>query len=431
VKLLISIVALAAALALTGRPVFAQTVPAVTQNAGTTVITQDDPAAPLVNVTLVVPAGLDRQTMAQNGLAALTAYTVLETPVDGTPLIDAVRARGGSITVTMDPTDVRYAIEALAADAPAVVDMARRALAAPSFTPKTVSAARSLLGTKIAESQQVALQVGLDMLSGSVAPSANVGMPALGVPSALAQFGPQDVRTFYGQFYRRTGSYISIAGRSDALEPAMLQSLAQTLPAGATSAVNVNIPRLQGTSHQLVAHRDVPAPWLIAQYPAPSIGSKDYATMLVLAAFMQRTLSDISEVPGVVSPTYASRAVGALYQYDTAVPNLTVYVNGSVGDANRAFSTALSIASILAATRLEGSIDTFKSLAAGQFLSDSSTLASRAWLAVVFVSHGQSPNYQQQTLQAIQNTTAADLQRVARQYLGSPTIALVLPREKS
>jgi predicted Zn-dependent peptidase len=431
VKLPIGLAVLAAAFALTGRPVLAQTVPAVTQGSGVTVITQADPAAPLVDVTLVVPAGLDRQTMAQNGLAALTAQTVLETPVDGTPLTDAVRAHGGSVKVTIDPSDVRYVVEALPSDAPVVLDMVRRALAAPSFTPKTVGAARSRLETKIAVSQQVALQVGLDMLSGTDARSANAGMPPLGVPSALAQFGPDDVRTFYGQYYRRGGSYVSIAGRSDAISAAALQSFAQTLPLGATSAVTVNVPRLQGTSHQLVAHRDVPSPWLIAQYPAPAIGSKDYGTMLVLAAFMQRTLSDISEVPGVVSPTYASRAVGALYQYDTAVPNLTVYVNGSVGDANRAFSTALSIAGILAATRLEGSIDTFKSLAAGEFLNTSSTLASRAWLAVVFVSHGQSPNFEQQTLQQIQNTTPADLQRVARQYLDNPTIALVLPREKS
>jgi predicted Zn-dependent peptidase len=34
-------------------------------------------------------------------------------------------------------------------------------------------------------------------------------------------------------------------------------------------------------------------------------------------------------------------------------------------------------------------------------------------------------------LQAIASTTPADVQRVARVYLGNPSIALVLPREES
>jgi zinc protease len=405
--------------------------PLVSQLNGVTVISQPDPATSLVEVLFVVRAGLDRQTMAQNGLAALTAQTILETPVDGVPLEKAIEAHGGSVGVSVDPTSVRFSIQALAADAPAVLGMAQRAIAAPAFTPAAVAAARSALGTKIAQSQQFALQVGLDMLSSSMAPSANAGMPPFGLPSSLAQFGPDDVHAFYTQFYRRGGAYLSLAGRTDAVPAGVLSGLAQTLPAGDTSAVQVKIARLEGSSHQLVAHRDVPSPWLIAQYPAPKIGSTDYGAMLVLAAFMQRTLSDISEVPGVVSPTLASRAVGALYQYNSSQPNLTVYVNGGVGDANRAFSTALSIANILAATKLEGSIDTFKAIASGDFLNSSTTLESRAWLAVAFVSHGLPPDYEARTLEAINAVTVTDLQRVARKYLGNPTIALVLPREKS
>jgi predicted Zn-dependent peptidase len=433
-RIMLAAAACALACALSAAAAHAQTspaAPAVTQAGGVTVITQNDPTATLVDSMLVLHAGLDRQTMAQNGLAALTAQTILETPVNGVPLAQAIESSGGSIDFAVDPTDVRIWVSALPVDAPATLDMLRRAIAAPSFTAATVNAARSTLETKIAQNQQLALQVGLDMLNGTTASSANAGLPAFGVPAALAQIGPEDVRSFYAQYYRRSGAYVSVAGRVDALEPTALATFAQTLPVGETTAVHVMIPRLQGTSRQLVAHRDVPSPWLIAQYPAPQIGSKDFGPMLVLSAFMQRTLSDISEVPGVVSPTVASRAVGALYQYDSSEPNLTVYVNGGVGDANRAFSTALSIASILAATKLEGSIDTFKALATGDFLNSTSTLDARAWLAVAFVSRGFSADYEAQTLQAIDNTNASDLQRVAREYLGNPTIALVLPREKS
>ncbi|MBV8067448.1 MAG: hypothetical protein JO113_05700, partial [Candidatus Eremiobacteraeota bacterium] len=68
--------------------------PSVENSGGTTIVRQDDNAASLVGVAFVVRAGLDRETMKQNGLAALVAQTILRTPV-GTPAVpleDAIAA---------------------------------------------------------------------------------------------------------------------------------------------------------------------------------------------------------------------------------------------------------------------------------------------------------------------------------------------------
>lgn len=405
--------------------------PSLSHAGAVTIIDQLDTAAPLLHVEFVVRAGLDRQTLAQNGLAALTAQTILRTPVSGTALEDAVAAHGGSVRTVVDPEGVRFAIEALPSDASTVLDLAQRALANPSFEATTVGSARASLVKQIGQSQQEALQVGLDMLSSAGTKSANGGLPALGIPALLAQFTPADVRGFYAKYYRQGGAYVSAAGRTDRVPADALSKLAQSLPVGESASVNVALPKLEGTSRELIAHRDITAPWLVAQYTAPPIDSKDFGAMLVLRAFMQRTLADIAEVPGVVSPTFASRAVGSIYQYDSSPPNLTLYVNGGIGNPNRAFATALSIATILAATKLEGSIDDFKATAAGDFVNEATSLESRAWLAVVFAENGSSPDYLTRTLSAIQATNSADLQRVARKYLGNPTIALVLPRDKT
>ena len=48
---------------------------------GGIIVRQPDPSSTLVGVAIVVSAGLDRQTMKQNGLAALVAETILRTPV--------------------------------------------------------------------------------------------------------------------------------------------------------------------------------------------------------------------------------------------------------------------------------------------------------------------------------------------------------------
>jgi predicted Zn-dependent peptidase len=406
-------------------------VPMVENVGGTTVVRQSDGAATLVGVALVVRAGLDRQTMKQNGLAALVAQTIMRTPVGSPaqPLEDAVAARGGSVQFTVDPSDVRFYIESLPGDATAVLGLVQSAIASPDFSPATVRDARAALVKRIAQSEQVALQVGLDMLSAASSAQANAGLPELGTSASLAQLFPSDAASFYRAYYRRGGAIVSAAGSLDALAPDVLANLAGALAPGTTAPIAVHVPTLSGATREIVAHRDISSPWLIAEYPAPGVDSKDFGPMLVLASFVRRTLSDIAQVPGVVSPTFASRSVGAVYSYDHAPARLVIYVNGGlIGDPSRAFATALSIVNVLAVTKLQGSIDDFKAEAAGDFATDATTLETRTWLAAVFAQQNASPDFLNRALTAISATTAEDLQRVARAYLGNPTIALVLPR---
>jgi predicted Zn-dependent peptidase len=411
-------------------------VPSVDTVSGATVVQQLDSAASLAGVTLLVRAGLDRQTMRENGLAALVAETILRTPVAASPgdkttvpLEEAVAAHGGSIHFNVDPGDVRFYVEALAEDAPVVLQLLQTAIAAPDLSPATVRSARAALDKQIAENQQVALQVGLDMLYAASSPQANTGLPELGTPASLAQLVPEDVARFYHAFYRRGGALVSAAGRLDSLPSGALASLASALPAGDTSPVAVHVSPLGGTTHEIVAHRDIASPWLIAQYPAPKVDSRDFGPMLVLAAFLRRTIADIAQVPGVVSPTFASRSVGADYVYDRYPPSVVLYVNGGlIANPTRAFATALSVVGVLAATPLQGSMEDFKAVAAGDFAGDATTLESRTWLAAVFSRESASPDFINHALAAIAATTPADVQRVARTYLGNPTIALVLPR---
>ena len=434
-----SIALAVAALPLAARAAGETTVPApaIKTVDGATIVQQSDERLPLVGIELVVRAGLDRQTLKQNGLAALVAAAILHTPVTQAageppvPLDEAIAANGGSVHITVDPTDVRFYVEALSIDAPAVIDLFRRALATPDFSPATMRAARAALVAQIADSQGYALQVGIDMLNAASSSQANAGMPSLGTPASLAQLLPSDAQAFYRTYYRRGGSYVSAAGRLDSINADALSSIAQALPEGNTLPVNVRVPPLHGASREIVTHRDIASPWLIAQYAAPGVDSRDFGAMLVLSAFVKRTLADIAQVPGVVSETFASRAVGAVYSYDRSPARLVLYVNGGIGNPTRAFATALSVVNVLAATRLEGSIDQFKAQAAGDFATSATTLETRAWLATVFARSSTSPDYLDRALRAISSVTAEDVQRVARTYLGKPTIALVLPRSGS
>lgn len=411
--------------------------PTLRHVSGATIIRATDSAATLAGVEVTVPAGLNRQALSQNGLAALTAQTILSTPVltsgetPAAPLHDAIAALGGSVKFSVDANDVRFYVEGLPSSAGAILALFQHALATPSFAPATFGSARTALAARIADAQTVPLNVGIDMIDRSDAQTANTALPTLGTPTSLAQFVPADVRAFFERYYRRGGVYVSAVGDLNSLAPGTLEALAQTLPAGRTTAITVHLAKLDGTSRQLVTHRDIGAPWLIARYPAPQLGSADFGPMLVLTAFLQRTLADVAEVPGVISPTFASNAVGASYTYDRAPASVVLYVNGGVGDPNRAFTTALSVARVLASAKLNGSIEQFKSIALGNFATGATMLESRAFLATIFAQQAATPDYQARVTQAIAATTPADIQRVARKYLADPTIALVLPRQQN
>ncbi|HEV2261185.1 MAG TPA: hypothetical protein VGR69_02710 [Candidatus Rubrimentiphilum sp.] len=396
---------------------------------GVTIVRQYDSAADLIGTQIRLQAGLDRQLPEQNGLAALVAESILQTPVAGAPTLrNAIEANGGSIQYDVDPRAVRFYVEGLPDSYAAILGMVRTAMSRPDFSAATLTRARAALDQRIAQNQEFALAVGLDMLNRTFYPDSDAGLPPLGLPQTLATFETADAQKFYASYYLRGGAIVSTAGNLQPAASDLVAHLLDLLPPGSSVAPKVNLPQLPSSSRQLIARRDIPVPWLIAQYRAPNLNSADFGAMLVLTAFLQRTLADVAGVPALSATSLARRGVGAIYNFDTQPANVVVYVDGAGGDPTRAFATALTVVNVLGHAHLQGSIADMKTFAIGQFLNQSATLRDRAWLAGVFAGECSDPDYISRTIAAIEKTSAKDLQRVATRYLGVPNVALVLPR---
>ncbi len=162
--------------------------------------------------------------------------------------------------------------------------------------------------------------------------------------------------------------------------------------------------KLPSTSQQIIARRDVPVPWLVAQYPAPDLRSRDFGAMLILTAFVQRTLGDVSEVPSIATRDASQRGVGAFYNFDTYPANIIIYVDGGLGDPTRTFATALTVVNVLGHAKLGGDLSEMKSFAAGRFLEDTQSMQDRAWLAGIFASRHESGDYVATIMKAINSS---------------------------
>lgn len=401
----------------------------VARSVGAASVRQDVPAADLIGTQLRVAAGLDRQTPAQNGLAALVAQAILLTPVDnGASLQDAVAARGGSVLYDVGPHDVRFYLEGLPDTYPAMLGFLSTAVSHPNFGPAVLSAARAALNARIAQSQSFPLAVGLQMLNRTFYINSDAGMPPLGLPQTLAGFVASDAQAFYSAHYVRGDAVLSTAGKIGAIAPAAFDAVLGALRPGSSAPAKVALQQLSSSSQQLIARRDIPVPWLIAQYKAPDLRSRDFGAMLVLSSFLERTLADVAGVPTLATGTASQRGVGATYNFETSPASVVVYVDGG-GNPEQVFATALTIVNVLGHAKLQGDLSDMKTFAIGRFLERATTLRDRAFLAGTFVSQKLGPDYTAQAIAAIQQTTASDLQRVALRYLGLPNIALVLPRD--
>jgi predicted Zn-dependent peptidase len=129
---------------------------------------------------------------------------------------------------------------------------------------------------------------------------------------------------------------------------------------------------------------------------------------------------------------FVERSVGAFYLYDASPASLVVYVNGTQADPSVSLREILVVSRSLSLKPLGATaLERFKAAAEGQFLTDSVNLSDRSYLLGTFASQGLGADSINAALGALEGTTAADIQRVAKRYLQRYIVALVLPRQQN
>lgn len=394
------------------------------------IVQQNDPASSLTGLHLFVRAGLDRQTPAQSGIAALVAECVLRSvPSPGAgSLRSYVAAQGGSISYDVDGQYVRFYLEGTTPDFHHSLNALEAVLRHPDLGAQTVSEARTLLNEKATESEKIPLTVGLEILNAALFADSDAGLPQYGSPATLASITSADARAYYRAYYRRDGAVISGVGNLADLRGAEFATILDALPPGGSRRVAVALAPLGGSSHRVVARRDIGVPWIVAGFSAPPPESRDFGAMLVLASVVDNML----ENQGITTRPMSERSFGALYNFDQRPAIFVIYANGATGDPSKTLATVFSVLTVFARSPLnKEALQRTKAIAAGSFANSAVTLEDRSWLAANFVSQGLRPDYLSRALDAIAKTSAADVQRVGTHYLRNPTLAYVLPRDNN
>ncbi len=401
--------------------------PTLTAYSTAKIVQQDDSASGLTGIQVFIRAGLDRQTPAQNGISAIVAECVLHTsPSEGAPVLGTyVAAQGGSLSYDIDGRYVRFYLEGTSSHFRALMAAFENVLRRPDFAAENIIRARSVLNLKISENQKSALTVGLEIVNAAFFTNSNAGLPQYGTAATLAGMTSADARDFFLRYYRRDGAVVSAVGNLSGLDTNDFGRALEALPPGNSEALSVKMAPLVGTSHRVVARRDIAVPWIVAGFPAPSPESRDFGAMLLLASVVENML----EGQGITTRPVSERSFGALYNFDQRPANFVIYANGASEDPSKTLATVFSVLNVFSQSPLnKEALERTKAIATGSFTNGAVTLEDRAWLAGNFVTQGLRPNYLDHALDAIAKTSAADLQRAGKRYLRNPTLAYILPR---
>jgi predicted Zn-dependent peptidase len=428
---MIRIVAAAALAAAFAAPAAAATPRVTTIDAGgARAFAQPDPGVPLAGVMLHLRAGLDRQTAAQNGLAALTAEAVLRTPAGPATgsgqaaLADAVEAAGASIGYAVGPQGVRFYLEGTPERLVLAAPLVAGALAAPAFDPATLAAARASLAERIADEDGDPRLVGRAMLR-STYYRGGAGLPPFGNPAALAALGPADVKAFYDTWYLRGDAVASAVGRTGDATDAASRVLLAGLRAGTARTTALGTRAFGAQPKRILTHRDVGAPYVVLGFAAPSLGERDFPAALVMRAL----LGSVFERAGATTLPPLLRSVGLIYGYDVSPAQLVFWINGARIDPEAGLAGIDAIAKAAATKPLTAAVlARYKETARGEWELETVTLDERASAIGNAVELGLPAGAADDVAAAIARVTAADVQRVAKKYFRKFDVALILPR---
>lgn len=389
---------------------------------GAVIVSQSSADTPLANAQVFLPAGSGQQSFAKAGIAGVTAALVLASPVErGTSLSQVARELGAALSYTIDPQDTRFSFECKASDLPRLLADFATALRSPD--PANLGPVRHAALQAATDAIADPATTAFGMIRESTFSGTAYARLDQGTPASLQAITPADVAAFAGQYRHGPGTAVALSGN---ITPDVVSAATAAFgDFAAAPAERVATPAPSARTRELVAHRDVSAPWVAIGYVAPSQYSTDFAAMLVIETLLGRGADPETFAVGS-DAALPEDFVGGYYQFE-AQPGLFIeFFNGANIDKDL-HDLDDGIVRLRGTLLPSDLLAQAKYAALGDYLTSVASLDDQSWLLGRSVLSPQGAAFENVLAARIASVTPADVQRVARRYLSSQTIAVVLP----
>lgn len=396
---------------------------------GLTVLVRENTATPVVAASLFVRMGSRWESEDDAGISHLLQQVLLKGTEARSALEIAQGAEGlgGSISASADVDHSELRATALSRNWKPMLALLAEVALRPTLPAAEIEGERRVMLTALRSRQDQPYPLAMDTLMGRVYGDHPYGRPVLGRATALARIDRARLVAHHQRFYRAPRMILAVSG--DVVAREVLAEAARLFggaPGGPAEAEPEG-PAPAARADHLVIVRPSAQAQVLAGFLAPPASHPDYAAVKVLTTALGggmagRLFTEVRDKQGLAYATGAAypsrRGPGVLWaQLGTAPPNQVRAEAAMLGELERIRREPLRPAEL---ARARGYL-------LGQFELDRRTNARLAWYDGFFESLGVGPDFAERYARAVEAVTVEDVQRVARTYLGAPTVVRLGP----
>jgi zinc protease len=411
-------------------PAVAQSVTQERLENGLLVLVRENPLAPVVAISLMIEMGTRWESPDNAGISNFVHAVMVKgtSKRGGGEMAEAVALLGGKLSAAGDVDYSEVKTDGLARFWRELLGLTAELALSPAFKPEEVDNERDWLTSRVQKRRDSPNNRAFDELYTALYGTHPYALPILGTPESLKRIDHAAIVAWYRRFYRPERMKLAVSGQVKASEViAEVRKLFGTLAAGGAVA-DAPISPPTATGRRMAIEQPAQQAQILVAGLAPRLSDRDHAAVKVLANVLGGGMAGrlFAELRDKQALAYTA---SAFYDPVREPGALILYLGTAPENATRAEAALRKeIERIRSEPVGADELSRAKGYLLGNYTMDRRTNGRLAWYLAFYETEGVGQKFPEQYRKAVEAVTAADVLRVARTYLASPTTVVLGPR---
>jgi predicted Zn-dependent peptidase len=396
---------------------------------GLTVIVRENPVAPVVAIALLLRMGSRWEAAASAGISNFTHAVMVKGTArrGGGELAAAVAGLGGKISAAGDIDYSGIQATALARFWRELLALTAELALEPRLAPEEIDRERDWLLSRLQRRRDNAPSRAFDELYAAVYGTHPYGLPSLGTRESLGRTDHAALVRWYRAFYRPERMTLVVSGQVSSDE--VIAEARRLFGAAAGAALPPDPPLAppRAAPARVVVEAPAQQTQILVGGLAPPLDHADHAAVKVLSTVLGGGMAGRLFVE--LRDRSALAYTATSYYDPVREPGLLVLYLGTAPQTSAQAERALlrEVEKIQVVPVPADELARAKGYLLGRYAMDRRTNERLAWYLAFYEVQGVGRAYPERFRRQVEAVTAADVQRVARRYLATPTTVVLGP----
>jgi zinc protease len=396
---------------------------------GLTVIVRSDETVGVMAASLQTRAGSLFETAETAGITNFLHRVMVRGTkrYNAVQLTEAIEDLGGSLDASGDVEYGEVRGTALARNWEPLLGLIAEVALHPTLPEEEVERERRLIQSALQTRGDTPFQRAFDAVLEDLYGAHPYAWPSAGRRESVARVDRAGLQRLYTTIYRPDRMVLAVSGHLPADRVVRAAERLFRLPTAAATPTAAPLGTPASRTERRVVERPVQQAQVLVGYLAPPLMHPDYASVRVLATVLGggmagRLFTELRDRRGL------AYSVGVLTTFRTGPSFFVTYMGTAPSSAEAAEAGVLAeIERIRGEQVTDRELARAKAYLLGNLAMDRRTNARHAWYLAFFEAIGAGWDFPERYARAVEAATAADVARVAGQYLVRPTVVVLQP----